>query len=408
MIHLTTLCTSISSIIRERFGLHVSAERRKLALLQADKALAHWSSMLPPHLCMTSDVENSPDCWAAKLHLVYHNLLILLHRPHPRADDYGPHDAEICIAAAGVIVATMEDLRQKDRLKYLWVSSVNAMFTAMIQVRVELCFSNALLAMNALGRFNSAATSLKVLGEYWIIAETLTRVFMNSKRLQRDLQDLRHDTKNDQFNDAEKDLEFSGSSTVDATAESANNAVSGNGQAARDSEAAPVTGQNPWASQQLPLRLHYQTAIENTTLEDSGVIANGGPQRSAHDIATTCAPSQLNSLPMQDTAAIAPDSAQMHTLMLDQSPTTPHVPHLPTHHDYINPSCSPTDWHQLFNFDGPGNNAPNGTTHIFPADLLPMEHSSQFENEWRDLYLQESGMPEITDYLGQEAGWMLG
>ncbi|KAI5301046.1 hypothetical protein KEM56_002019 [Ascosphaera pollenicola] len=279
MIHLATLCTSISSIIRERFGLHVSAERRKLALLQADKALAHWSSMLPPHLCMTSNVNHSPDCWAAKLHLVYHNLLILLHRPHPRADDYGPNDAEICIAAAGVIVATMEDLRQKDQLKYLWVSSVNAMFTAMIQVRVELCFSNALLAMNALGRFNSAATSLKVLGEYWIIAETLTRIFLNSKRLQRDLQALRHDTKNDHFNNAEKGLEFACGNTLNDTVKS--DPGVDDGQVIASLQAPPPPPANdpdPWSSQKLPFRPHYPTAAiaNTTTLEGPSVIADGG------------------------------------------------------------------------------------------------------------------------------------
>jgi transcriptional regulatory protein AMDR len=125
------------------------------------------------------------------LHLTYNNFLILLHRPHPKAsaysDDYGPHDAEICSAAAGVIAAIFEELRQKGRLKHLWCSGVFTLFTAMIQVRVELRFSNPVLAINALRRFDSTLYSLRELAEYWSSAETILRLFENSKRLQQDL-----------------------------------------------------------------------------------------------------------------------------------------------------------------------------------------------------------------------------
>src|SRR5438034_10026829 len=155
VMHYTELCRMISVILRERFGLRVSRERRKAVLAEADKVLASWSLMLPDALRMSSA---DTDSWPALLHLTYNNFLILLHRPHPRAsaysDDYGPNDAEICSAAASVIVSIFEKLREKDRIKYLWVSSVNALFTAMIQVRVELRFSNPILAINALRRFD--------------------------------------------------------------------------------------------------------------------------------------------------------------------------------------------------------------------------------------------------------------
>lgn len=117
MIHLTELCIMISYIMRERFGLRVSTERRKTVLGEADEALASWSLRLPDTLRLrASDV----DPWSATLHLTYNNFLILLHRPHPRAsaysDDYGPHDAEICSAAAGVIASIFEELRLNNRL----------------------------------------------------------------------------------------------------------------------------------------------------------------------------------------------------------------------------------------------------------------------------------------------------
>lgn len=188
VIHFSELCTMISYIVRERFGLRVSSERRKAALQEADEALANWSLRLPDHLRLRA---SDMDPWSAMLHLTYNNFLILLHRPHPRAsaysDDYGPHDAEICSAAAGVITSIFEELRLNDRLKYLWYSGVHTLFTAMIQVRVELRFSNPVLAINALRRFDSASCSLRELAKYWSHATTILRLFEDSKRLQKDL-----------------------------------------------------------------------------------------------------------------------------------------------------------------------------------------------------------------------------
>ncbi|KAF9883136.1 hypothetical protein FE257_004056 [Aspergillus nanangensis] len=188
VIHFSELCTMISFIVRERFGLRVSPERRKAVLQEADESLANWSFKLPDNLRLRA---SDMDPWSAMLHLTYNNFLILLHRPHPRAsaysDDYGPHDAEICSAAAGVIASIFEELRLNDRLKYLWYSGVHTLFTAMIQVRVELRFSNPVLAINALRRFDSTSYSLRELAEYWSHASTILRLFEDSKRLQEDL-----------------------------------------------------------------------------------------------------------------------------------------------------------------------------------------------------------------------------
>ena len=188
VIHFSELCVMISHIVRERFGLRVSAERRKAALQEADEALANWSLKLPDNLRLRA---SDMDPWSAMLHLTYNNFLILLHRPHPRASaysaDYGPHDAEICSAAAGVIASIFEELRLNNRLKLLWYSGVHTLFTAMIQVRVELRFSNPVLAINALRRFDSASHSLRELSHYWTHAATILRLFEDSRRLQEDL-----------------------------------------------------------------------------------------------------------------------------------------------------------------------------------------------------------------------------
>ena len=188
VIHFTELCTMISYLIRDRFGLRASEERRKAVLQEADGSLATWSLKLPDNLRLRA---SDMDPWSAMLHLTYNNFLILLHRPHPRAsaysDDYGPHDAEICSAAAGVIASIFEELRMHERLKFLWYTGVHTLFTAMIQVRVELRFSNPVLAINALRRFDSASYSLRELAQYWVHAGTILRLFEDSKRLQEEL-----------------------------------------------------------------------------------------------------------------------------------------------------------------------------------------------------------------------------
>lgn len=189
VIHFSELCFMISNIVRERFGLRVTPERRKIALQEADGSLANWSLRLPDNLRLRA---SDMDPWSAMLHLTYNNFLILLHRPHPRAsaysDDYGPHDAEICSAAAGVIASIFEELRLNNRLRLLWYTGVHTLFTAMIQVRVELRFSNPVLAINALRRFDSASHSLRELSDYWLHATTILRLFEDSRRLQEDLQ----------------------------------------------------------------------------------------------------------------------------------------------------------------------------------------------------------------------------
>ncbi|KKA18695.1 Acetamidase regulatory protein, partial [Rasamsonia emersonii CBS 393.64] len=243
VIHFTELCTMISYILRERFGLRVSAERRKAVLPEADEALANWSLRLPDTLRLrTSDM----DTWSAMLHLTYNNFLILLHRPHPRAsaysDDYGPHDAEICSAAAGVITSIFEELRQKDRIKYLWCSGVYTLFTAMIQVRVELRFSNPVLAINALRRFDSTMHSLRALAEYWSSAETILRLFENSKRLKQDLRIVSNEAP-DHFSVPRKQS-ASGGSTSDVSP-STMSAPQANGQSLPHREQPPPLSQTP-------------------------------------------------------------------------------------------------------------------------------------------------------------------
>ena len=195
----TELCVLISRILKERFGLRVSNEDRKVALVNADAALADWCLNLPNPLQMRS---TEMSIWISSLHLAYSNFLILLHRPHPRAsrgsEDYGSADSDICGTAANTITSIFESLRSRDLIKYLWISDINALLTAMVQVSVELRFSNPVLAINALRRFDSGLVSFRRLAEYWTNAEAYLRIFEESSHLQhgfRHEQDFSHELK---------------------------------------------------------------------------------------------------------------------------------------------------------------------------------------------------------------------
>ncbi|KAI9931807.1 hypothetical protein ASPWEDRAFT_25337 [Aspergillus wentii DTO 134E9] len=321
--HFSELCTMIFYIVRERFGLRVSAERRKAVLQEADEALANWSLKLPDSLRLRA---SDMDPWSAMLHLTYNNFLILLHRPHPRAsaysDDYGPHDAEICSAAAGVIGSIFEELRLNDRLKFLWYSGVHTLFTAMIQVRVELRFSNPVLAINALRRFDSASYSLRELSGYWAHAGTILRLFEDSKRLQKDLQ----------MATSERPRAFS-------------NTQNGNSKKV--------------------------SATSNNTVLPIPKTDNQSPYE------TSTEPAHI------------PQPA------LDPQPSQPFDSWIPSNNiSSMEPMDHPRellDWRQLFSFTDPDQPIP-----------MPMEGLPELEDEWRQIYWQETPMSDLL----QDGGWM--
>ncbi|KAL4881249.1 fungal-specific transcription factor domain-containing protein [Aspergillus karnatakaensis] len=347
VIHFSELCTMISYIVRERFGLRISAERRKAALLEADEALANWSLRLPDRLRLRA---SDMDPWSAMLHLTYNNFLILLHRPHPRAsaysDDYGPHDAEICSAAAGIITSIFEELRLHDRLKYLWYSGVHTLFTAMIQVRVELRFSNPVLAINALRRFDSASYSLRELAHYWSHASTILRLFEDSRRLQEDLRTAT----------SERPRRFSN--------HNANNLNSTSPQR--------TTTSNP-----------PSTSLNNTssssTVVNSAISSSQPKMHLSFDVSP-------------------PDTTPQPQATLSPHASLPFDTWIPSNNlatmDTVDSTRESLDWRQLFSFTDP------------EGPVLPsaMEGITELEDEWRQIYWQETPMSDLL----QDGGWMHG
>ncbi|KAI9375701.1 fungal-specific transcription factor domain-containing protein [Aspergillus egyptiacus] len=347
VIHFSELCTMISYIVRERFGLRISAERRKAVLREADEALASWSLRLPDRLRLRA---LDMDPWTAMLHLTYNNFLILLHRPHPRAaaysDDYGPHDAEICSAAAGVIASIFEELRVHDRLKFLWYSGVHTLFTAMIQVRVELRFSNPVLAINALRRFHSASFSLRELAQYWSHASTILRLFEDSRRLQEDLRTAT----------SERPRRFSNNhmnsvSTVSQPKAAASTEHSTDASTLSSASAAP---NNTVRGSQSKGQLPYNVPTPEST-----------PQAQV---------------------TLSPHSNQPFDTWIPSSNLTPM--------DTLDNPRESLDWRQLFSFtdlEGP----------VLPSS---MDAITELEDEWRQIYWQETPMSDLL----QDSGWMHG
>ncbi|KAL3495386.1 fungal-specific transcription factor domain-containing protein [Aspergillus germanicus] len=357
VIHFSELCTMISYIIRERFGLRISAERRKAALLEADEALANWSLRLPDRLRLRA---SDMDAWSAMLHLSYNNFLILLHRPHPRAsaysDDYGPHDAEICSAAAGVIASIFEELRLHDRLKFLWYSGVHTLFTAMIQVRVELRFSNPVLAINALRRFDSASYSLRELAQFWSHASTILRLFEDSRRLQEDLRTATTD----------RPRRFSNHNQSSTTGTTSPTKVS--------------------LTTSLPPTNPTTTSTASSAIN---TIVTTQPQPQLQSTSSTHLPYDVptpDSTPQAQQQTLSPHATQPFDTWIPSNNLTPI--------DTVDNPRELLDWRQLFSFtdmEGP----------VLPS---VMEGITELEDEWRQIYWQETPMSDLL----QDGGWMHG
>lgn len=98
-------------------------------------------------------------------------------------------NAEICVAAAGVVQSLFHTLCQTDGIRCLWMSIINCLFSALVQLSTEIRISNPLLAISALRRYDSALVSLKELAEYWPNAKSILHFFENSVRINSQLQD---------------------------------------------------------------------------------------------------------------------------------------------------------------------------------------------------------------------------
>jgi hypothetical protein len=70
----------------------------------------------------------------------------------------------------------------------MWISSVNILFTCLIQLSAEMRTANPILAVYSLRRFDVALDCLRLLADYWLNADIVLRLFEeSSERLQQEL-----------------------------------------------------------------------------------------------------------------------------------------------------------------------------------------------------------------------------
>lgn len=172
----TELCMIISRGMKGQFCLSRSPDPqvRREQLQETEQELAGW--LLQQHLSgPQSDVSG------ASLQLLFNTALVLFHRGQPDEDmnraSQQQDDNNTCSSAAVEIQHIFEQLCERDQLGGLWVFGVNCLFTALIQLSVQVKTSNPVVAISALRRYESALSAMRQLAEYWPNAASILHFF---------------------------------------------------------------------------------------------------------------------------------------------------------------------------------------------------------------------------------------
>lgn len=172
----TDLCIIISRGLKGRFCLSRSPDPhvRRKELQETEQELAGW--LLQQHLSSPQS-----DISGASLQLLFNTALVLFHRSQP--DDESSrvseqqNDNSTCSSAAVEIQHIFDQLCERGQLSSLWVFGVNCLFTALIQLSVQVKTSNPVVAISALRRYESALSAMRQLAEYWPNAASILHFF---------------------------------------------------------------------------------------------------------------------------------------------------------------------------------------------------------------------------------------
>lgn len=175
------LCIIMSRAMKGQFCLSRSPDNqaRKEELRGTEQELAGW--LLQQHLSgPQSDVSG------ASLQLLFNTALVLFHRCQPEENincsDQQKGDNNTCSSAAVEIQHIFEQLCDRGQLGSLWVFGVNSLFTALIQLSVQVKTSNPVVSISALRRYESALSAMRQLTEYWPNAVSILHFFENFVR----------------------------------------------------------------------------------------------------------------------------------------------------------------------------------------------------------------------------------
>ncbi|KAL1858791.1 hypothetical protein VTK73DRAFT_7807 [Phialemonium thermophilum] len=199
----TELCLILSDVLRHQFDGAPSPAEPAAAQVrrQLDKRLADWSARLPRSLHLVPGSPTGCVCTAV-LHMHYNTAVILLHRAQPQPQPRrlsgciqpgqgggsdtpgggGLEDAGLCATAAMTIQQIFQLLHERDQLRFLWCATVNCLFTALIQLSIDVRITNPILAVASLQRYEAALAALRSLADYWPNAQAIVQFFEESVR----------------------------------------------------------------------------------------------------------------------------------------------------------------------------------------------------------------------------------
>lgn len=173
----------------EIFGPRLGSEECDKRTSEADADLASWYLDLPDSLRYDASRHNH---WAAQLMLIYHNILILLHRAtessRVRTEAEAMHsstgsresaaiNAEICNASTQAIVSIFENLCANDEIRYIWLDGANALLMALTHLAPQLETGNPIVALTARRTFESGLRALRAVAEWWPIENAVVELF---------------------------------------------------------------------------------------------------------------------------------------------------------------------------------------------------------------------------------------
>lgn len=174
----TNLCIIISRGMKGHFCLSRSLDplARRERMQETDQELAGW--LLQQHLSGPQSAVSG-----ASSQLLFNTALVLFNRNQPVEDSNNgdpqkqQDDKNTCSSAAMEIQHIFQQLCERDQLRSLWVFSVNCLFTALIQLSVQVKTSNPVVAISALRRYESALSAMRQLAEYWPNAASILHFF---------------------------------------------------------------------------------------------------------------------------------------------------------------------------------------------------------------------------------------
>ncbi|KAL8243756.1 hypothetical protein R6Q59_010014 [Mikania micrantha] len=192
------LCEIMGLVLSQQYSV-ASKQRRTNAidLTHSDMALADWLQNCPREVYWERSRHHF---WSALLHSNYYTTLCLLHRAHmPPATSTGrPNNLDmsypsrtIAFQAAGMITSIVENLVERNEIKYTPAFIVYSLFSALIMHVYQMRSSVPSVVSASQERINVCMTALKEVSKVWLVAKmvhTLFESILGNKVLEERLQ----------------------------------------------------------------------------------------------------------------------------------------------------------------------------------------------------------------------------